>query len=447
MGVVRLGFHPQHAGGAMFRFLVYLCAAVILASCATVQTPKSGEDYGEDIRLLLRRLAANPSDPVALREIGIRYFLSKQFDLAKLNLYRAYLQQKDDAKTIFYYGLTLEYMGDVQGALAMYINYTDVSALSPYRKLIEGRYRALTRETIKQQFQTLLANEQQLGTERMLPKAVAVFPLTYQGKDPKFEALGKGIGEMLLIDLGQIKSLTVIERIRIEALLEELKFGQTKFVDKATAPRLGKLLSAGRVVSGSFNVSNEKLRMDVAAWDVAARKFPDFKSKTDDLENLFKLEKDLVFSIIRDLGITLTEEERRRIQFVPTKNIMAFINYSLGLKSEDAYDYQAAKVYYNEAAALDPTFELAKTKAAAAEALSLAGGAKEGALLAAQQTDPTRRMQRTRVNLVLGRFNNLRDGVGSLFLPGQDDRRPIEELQAAGLGLQMLPEPPPPPPR
>jgi TolB-like protein len=431
----------------MARVLVLLLAALLMASCATVQTPQTGEDYSDDIRQLLRRLAADPSDPVALREIGIRYFLSKQFDLAKLNLYRAYLQQKDDPKTMFYYGLTLEYMGDIQGALGIYINYTDVSALSSYRKLLEGRYRALTREIIKQQFQSLLANEQQLGADRLVPKAVAVFPLTYQGTDPKFEALGKGISEMLLIDLGQIKNLTIIERIRIEALLEELKFGQSKFVDKTTAPRLGKLLSAGRVVSGSFNVSNEKLRMDVAAWDVAGRKFPDFKSQTDDLENLFKIEKELVFTIIRDLGITLTQEERQRIQFIPTKNILAFMNYCMGLKSEDAYDYQAAKVYYNEALTLDPSFDLAKTKAAAAEALSAAGGSKESALLAAQKDDPTQRLRKSRINLVLGRFNNLRDGVGTLFLPGQDDRKPIEELDQSGFGVDLLPEPPPPPPR
>ncbi|HXF99407.1 MAG TPA: hypothetical protein VNL69_01420, partial [Bacteroidota bacterium] len=69
------------------------------------------------------------------------------------------------------------------------------------------------------------------------------------------------------------------------------------------------------------------------------------------------------------------------------------------------------------------------------------------AVLAAQDIDPTRSIRRTRVNLVLGRFNNLRDGVGSLFIPGQDDRRAMEELREAGLGIELLPEPPPPPPR
>ncbi|MER3524125.1 MAG: hypothetical protein C4326_08680 [Ignavibacteria bacterium] len=429
------------------RCSLFIAVAAVLASCATVQTPKEGKDYSQDIRQLLRQLAANPDDPSVLRELGIRYFLTKQFDAAKLPLYRAYSLAADDPKTIFYYGLTLESMGDAQGALAVYINYTDVSSSSPYRKLIEGRYRTLTREMIRQQFQSLLANEQQRGAERMSPKAVAVFPLSYQGMDPKFEALGKGISEMLLIDLGQIKSLTLIERIRIESLLEELKFGQTKFVDRTTAPRLGKLLSAGRLISGSFNVSGNTLRADVAAWDVVNRKFPDLKSRADDLDNLFKLEKEIVFAVLRELGITPTPEERQRIQFIPTKNILAFMSYCMGLKSEDAYDYQAAKVYYNEAVTIDPSFELAKTKAAAAEALAAGGGPKEGALLAAQQADPVKQVRTSRINLVLNRFDNLGNGTGSLFRPGQDDRKPIEELIEAGLAVDVLPDPPPPPPR
>lgn len=430
-----------------FRCSLFIAVALVCASCATVQKPTGEQDYSQDIRQLLRQLAAHPDDPSVLRELGIRYFLTKQFDAAKLNLYRAYSRAADDPKTIFYYGLTLEYMGDMQGALAVYITYTDVSSFSPYRKLIEGRYRTLTREIIRQQFQSLLANEQQLGVERMSPKAVAVFPLAYQGTDPKFEALGKGMSEMLLIDLGQIKSLTLIERIRIESLLEELKFGQSKFVDLKTAPRLGKLLSAGRVVSGSFNVSGNKLRTDVAAWDVVNGKFPALKSRADDLENLFKLEKEIVFAVLRELGITPTAEERQRIQFIPTRNILAFMSYCMGLKSEDAYDYQAAKVYYNEAVKIDPSFELAKTKAAAAEALAAGGGPKEGALLAAQQADPIKRLRRSRINLVLNRFDNLGNGTGSLFRPGQDDRKPLEELSQAGLGVDVLPDPPPPPSR
>ncbi|MEK7249282.1 MAG: CsgG/HfaB family protein, partial [Bacteroidota bacterium] len=313
-------------------------------------------------------------------------------------------------------------------------------------KLIEGRYRTLTREVVQRQFQMILADEEKLGTERIAPKAVAVFPLAYQGTDPKYDALGKGLSEMMLIDLGQVKNLQIIERIRIETLLEELKFGQTDKVDRTTAPRLGKLLSAGRVVSGTFNVNNYNLRMDVAAWDIINKKFPDLKTESDDLDNLFKVEKQLVFNIIKELGVTLTPEEREKIQFIPTRNAFAFIMYCLGLKSEDARDYRGARVYYNQAATVDPNFGLAKTKIATIEAFTLAGGAKENALVAAEQIEPGSKKTKkgNLTNLVIDRLGHLGDSIGSTFRPGQDDRRPVQEGVEA-VEVRLLPEPPRPP--
>ncbi len=427
----------------LYSFVLSICLLMLFSSCASVQYGEEGGDYSEEIPKLQRQLLLKPNDPAALRDLGIIYFQTKRYDLAKLNLYRSYVQIADDPRTIFYYGMTLEYLGDVEGALRVYINYTDVSLLSQYRKLIEGRYRTLTREVVQRQFQTILANEQKLGTEKIAPKAVAVFPLAYQGTDPKYEALGKGLSEMMLIDLGQVKNLQVIERIRIEALLDELKFGQSNKVDQSTAPRLGKLLSAGRVVSGSFNVYNYNLRMDVAAWDIINKKFPDLKTGSDDLDNLFKVEKELVFTVIKELGITLTPEEREKIQFIPTKNTFAFLNYCLGLKSEDALDFRGARVYYNQAATFDPNFGLAKTKVATMDALSVAGGPKENAIAAADQVEPGSKKEKRKkgTNLVINRLQHSGYGIGSSFTPGQDDRKPGEEVVEAGL----LPEPPRPP--
>ncbi len=416
---------------------------ITLSSCATVKFDSAPTDYVADLARLQRQLLIRPNDPTLLRDLGTLYFQAKKYNDARSPLFRSYGLKADDPRTIFYYGMTLEYLTESEAALRVYINYTDVSSFSPYRKLIEGRYRILTREIVQQQFQVLLANEQKLGTERIVPKAVAVFPLAYQGTDSKYNALGKGLSEMMLIDLGQVKSLTMIERIRIEALLGELQFGQSNKVDRATAPRLGKLLGAGKIVSGAFNVSNNNLRMDVAAWDVVNRKYPELKTKMDDLDNLFAVEKEIVFGVIKELGITLTREEREKVQFIPTKNTLAFINYCLGLQNDDARDFQSAKVYYNQAVTLDPNFGLAKTKLAAAEALNIGGGSKENALLVAEQIDPSRKKKKDRINLVMDRLNNLENGIGIPFKHGQEDRKGAQEA-ADGV---LLPGPPPPPNR
>ncbi|MGH9426462.1 MAG: CsgG/HfaB family protein, partial [Terriglobia bacterium] len=254
------------------RSATILLLSFLLVSCATVKYQESISDYRKQIASLEARLRVQPNDADALRDLGVIYFQAQEYPQARDYLKRASTIDARDAKTLFYYGMTLEFENNIQAALAAYINYSDFSSLSPYRKLMEGRYRALTRDIIQQQLQVLVTQEQVLGDKDMSSTTVAVFPLIYQGTDEKFAALGKGLSEMILIDLGQVNALRLVERIRIDALLAELRFGQTQKVDPATAPRLGRLLSAGRIVGGTYSVSgDETMRLDVTSWDVITR--------------------------------------------------------------------------------------------------------------------------------------------------------------------------------
>ncbi len=427
---------------------VLLVASLLLCACATVKYDENITSYRKQIAALEARLRVKPDDADALRDLGVIHFQAREYAQARDYLKKASVIDARDAKSLFYYGMALEFENNIQAALAAYINYTDFSILSPYRNLMEGRYRALTRDIIRQQLQALVIQEQVLGDKEMSSATVAVFPLSYQGSDEKFAALGKGLSEMILIDLGQVSALKLVERIRIEALLAELRFGQTQKVDPATAPRLGKLLSAGRIVSGTYNLSGEEtMRLDVTSWDVLKRKFPEATTQSDALENLFRLQKDLVFAIIKDMGLVISRAEQERIQRIPTKNLQAFLAYSVGLKEEDQGDFKAASVYYKQAVSLDPNFSLAQTKADAADALAVSGGDKLNALLAAQRVDPPAPADSRSGDLVRKRLENLTNGVGSGFVPGEDDRKPAEEAARAGAAIGKLPPPPPPPSR
>ncbi len=428
--------------------LICLPLLCIVLSCASVPPEKNTDDYIREIQTLQRQLVVKPNDTALLRDLGVAYFETKDYENAKAYLYRAFIQKEHDPKTLFYYGMTLEWLNQTESALGVYVNYSDVDDGSRYKVMIEGRYRTLLREVVRKQLQTVIANEQLLSTQRLSPKAVAVFPLKYQGSDERFAPLSKGLSEMMIIDLGQVNGLTLIERIRTEELINELKFGQSKYVEKETAPRVGKLLSAGRVVSGSFDVTNNNLKMGVAAWDVVNRRFPDLKTKSDDLNNLFKIEKEIVFDIIKDLGITLTREERERIEYVPTTNFLAFMNYCLGLRSEDAFDYVAAGVYYRQAVSLDPSFAIAKSKVNGIEASILAGGSKEQALQASREFDrPLLMLASTkRRKLIEERLGHLEENFGRIILLGDDDRKPTEDAIRHGVGVGKLPGPPLPPP-
>jgi tetratricopeptide (TPR) repeat protein len=427
-----------------------LLLSLFVFSCRSADTTKEDGDLTNEVRRLQRQIALAPNDVGVQRDLGVVYFKAKQYPAAKLYLYRSYLQAANDARTAFFYGMTLEQLGDPEGALRVYANYPDLS--SEYQKLIEGRYHTLTKEAIQKQLLSLLKDEQKLGTERIAPNAVAVFPLRYQGTDSSFASLGLGISEMVIVDLFQVKSLQLVERIRIESLLDELKLGQSKNVDVSTAPRLGKLLGAGRLVSGSYDLSKARsLTVNVASWDAIKRESPKISTASDDLEDLFKIEKDIVFAILDGLGIKLTAQERNAIrQRVPTRNLQAFMLYCSGLARLDADDFKGAGQFFRQSLSLDPEFVPAKTRAGEAEARSVAGGPKENALAAANALESPSGVAQTPKKsgkLLAKRLQNLQNGIGSNFYPGQDDRDAAEDAARFDIVGSPIGLPPPPPQR
>ncbi len=310
-----------------------------------------------------------------------------------------------------------------------------------------GRFHKLTRELIKQEIQTLVAEEEQLGDDRLKSKNVAVFPLSYQGVDEKYSALGRGLSEMLTVDLGKVSELNLLERLRLQTLLDELALAQTEFIDPESAPRVGKILGAGRIVAGSVNVMEEdRLQVDLFSWDIVNRNFPEAVTESDELDNLFRMEKQLVFGIIDEMGVEITPEEREDIQRIPTQNLQAFLAYCRGLEQEAAGNPAAAARFFQQAAQIDPNFQEAAIHAEAAEGLSTAGGSPDQVLgkLAAIETEATG-PSTSQEDLVNSRLRNLGNSIGSNFVPGQDSRKSSEEAQNSGADFGELQEPPLPP--
>jgi TolB-like protein len=64
--------------------------------------------------------------------------------------------------------------------------------------------------------------------------------------------LSKGIADLLITDMAQNTGIRVVERENIERILGEQNLARDGRVDDATAARIGKLLGAKHMVTGSF---------------------------------------------------------------------------------------------------------------------------------------------------------------------------------------------------
>ena len=110
------------------------------------------------------------------------------------------------------------------------------------------------------------------------------------GKAADFEALSKGIADLLITDLSANQNIRVVERDRLQSLLQEQDLSQTTRIDDATALRLGKVLGAHHIIKGGFVVDPKgRMRLDAHAVNVETTKVDYVETvsgKSDDVLDL-----------------------------------------------------------------------------------------------------------------------------------------------------------------
>ena len=367
-------------------FLVTLGAA---SGCAA--RPPAGA-----IARLEAKRAAHPDAARTLRALGIAYYEAGRYAEARATLARARELSPGDGVTALYLGLSAERTGDLRTARDAYESYVRHGRTSRVRRQLRDRLAALARKELEVEAKQAVAQESAIGASTGSPTTVAVLPLDFNGSDSTLAPLGRGVADLIVTDLSRSSRLTVVERDRLAALLDELARSRSGAVDSATAVRSGRLARAGRMVRGSITqLAANSLRADAAVVDVGTAKVGAPLGTDFALDAVFDAEKRIVFGALADMGITLTPAERAAIEQRPTKSLAAFLAYSRGLAAEDAGRYDEARRLFEDAGRIDPAFGAARAGAARAQATaagssttpatieSSLAGTSEGAIVAA----------------------------------------------------------------
>jgi len=142
--------------------------------------------------------------------------------------------------------------------------------------------------------------------------AISYFDNTSGTKE--YDPLSKGLADMLITDLSNVKSLKIVEREKLESLLKEIELGDGKFIDPNTAQKLGKGLGAGYMLTGSFLIMGETMRIDARLVDVGTGEISMAEEITGEKGTFFKLEKDLVDALVISFNIKLSRSEKRKLK-------------------------------------------------------------------------------------------------------------------------------------
>ncbi len=216
-----------------------------------------------------------------------------------------------------------------------------------------------------------------LGAHAHAGRTLAVTPFENTGGKAADAALGKGLADMLITDLTQVSALTVVERDRIAAVLEELKLSQSSFVDPKTALKLGRGLAAELLMTGSYLLVDEKLRIDARVLEVATGRVVLSEKVEGTRAQFFAMEQELVEALVRSLKLQLGLAEKSALRKAQTESFEAWKSYSEGLDAKDKGDSKRAAELFKLALQEDPGYRAAKTAAGRVRALLKVSSAQQ----------------------------------------------------------------------
>ncbi len=437
---------PSFARRAAAAFLL----ACVLAGCGGAGSGGPAADlmkagrYDEAVAALETAVTARPSDARLARNLGIARLHNGDARGAVDALTRALTLRADDPATLFFLGRARETAGDPAGAAAAYASYLE---RKPDDAEVRTRLRTVNLERIRRDIESAVQGEAQRSSE-VPDNTLAVMAFQNLSGAAEVDALSRGLQAMISGDLAMVKQFTVLERERINILIEEVKlasstvdvkpeapahpvdsvegvkerlallpgrdgrpyFQGTDFdgstgvrymdavrafqgdqglsvdgrvgpqtqaalsrafddwfatgsmsvpaMDPSSVPRAGRLLGAGLLVQGTLSGSlSGALRLDAGVTEstTGALKGPGADA-TGPLDEILRLEKEIVFGLLDGLSIRLSDAERDAIGRLPTKNSEAFLAWSEGLLFEDRDRMDLARGAYSRALALDPGF-------------------------------------------------------------------------------------------
>ena len=192
-------------------------------------------------------------------------------------------------------------------------------------------------------------------------KTMAIIDFKNRSVDHKaqYDPMEQGFADLMINRLNNSTNLKVIERERIQWILNEIKLQNQYDMDGAV--RLGKQLGVQTVLLGSFIIVGDQIWLGARLVKVETSEILLTDEIKGDLDDFFDLVDQLGQKIAKNIDVTLKKETKEDISEAPSLD--AIMAYSVGLSYLEKEDYKNAYEKFEEALKIDPNYEKAKLKA------------------------------------------------------------------------------------
>lgn len=191
---------------------------------------------------------------------------------------------------------------------------------------------------------------------------VAVLYFDASTIDPELQAFTKGLAALLITDFTANPALRVLEREKLEDALKELNLGETKYADKSTFAKIGKVLGVEYLVIGNL-LCGTKSQCRIATRVMSYPQLDDVTSAKAVLDpnDVFAATDSIVTELSEKLvklgSIAAFTPPEKKTHKLP---LGTAVKYSNALKAKDSQDKVAAKKLLGEVMKEQPDFKAAQ---------------------------------------------------------------------------------------
>jgi hypothetical protein len=185
--------------------------------------------------------------------IALEAFRDGKDDVARAQLDRVHALAPGEPIVDYYQGLIALRQGDNAAALEHLKLYSRQDPDGAASRDIAKTLTLLSSSQLQLEVASAVQREQQVASAPPEPNSIAVNAFVNHG-DESYRAMSKGLAAMIIADLSKVPGLKVLEREKVQLLVNEMKLGDSGLADSASAVRSGRLMRAEKVIVGNFEV-------------------------------------------------------------------------------------------------------------------------------------------------------------------------------------------------
>lgn len=339
-------------------FIVVLAFSFLAGGCSKnlyTQGRKLAEEgnFSNALEKYEARVLKKPQDFKAWRELGVARYELGDYQQAIDALNNAE-EIKADSRSRYFIGIIFEKLKEYEKARDAYSSALQIESSEKISKRVIQRLDLLA---IRLEVGAAIAAEKSINADSIPQNTIAVYDFDGSALDPELAPVALGLSEFTAIDLSKIKALTVVERAKLHLLLAELKRSEETYIDKSSAPKIGRILGSRNIVTATLTspeLNHLRLSGIIVNTVDSSEYYPE--SSESVLKKIFEMQKQFVREILTELNIELTPEEQDSLNIVPTDSYEAFLAYCKGLTYQKAGHYEEALEEFRRASNIDNRF-------------------------------------------------------------------------------------------